>query len=136
MGIDRRKSGQELLLARSIIALNANIAGVDAIDTVFSDIKDLQGFRAEVESARNLGFSGKSCIHPSQIEVVHDVFTPSIEDIESSLRIIKVAKLADIEKGGVILIDGKMVDIPVIAKAERVVKFAKGAGIRIGGCRG
>lgn len=77
----------------------------------------------------NLGFAGKSCIHPSQIKIIHDVFTPSKEEIEKSLRIVEAAAAADISRGGVITVDGKMVDIPVISKAERVVRLAKAAGV-------
>ncbi|MBF4694096.1 HpcH/HpaI aldolase/citrate lyase family protein [Fusibacter ferrireducens] len=133
LGTDRTKAGNELFLARSTVALNANIAGVDAIDTVYADVKDEEGFIKEVESARNLGFSGKSCIHPSQVELVHKIYTPNSKDIEASIKIIEAARNADIEKGGVIVVDGKMIDIPVIAKAERILELAVGAGIQIGG---
>lgn len=133
LGIDRTTSGQELFLARSTIVLNAKLAGVDAVDTVFSNVKDMDGFTREVYGAKNLGFAGKSCIHPSQIEVVHNTFTPTQEEVESSLRIIQASKDADIEKGGVILVDGKMIDVPVIAKAERILHLAEGAGMKIGG---
>ncbi len=129
LGTDRTKAATELFFARSQVAIAASIAKIDAIDTVWSDVSDIEGFRKEVESAKNLGFAGKSCIHPSQIKVVHEVFTPSMEEIEKSLTIVEAAKAASIEAGGVITVEGKMVDIPVIAKAERVVNLAKGAGI-------
>ncbi len=133
LGTDRTKTGHELFLARSTVVLNAKIAGVDAIDTVFADVNDTEGFEAEVESAKNLGFAGKSCIHPSQVGVVHGIFTPSMAEVQSSLQIIEASRNADIEKGGVILVDGKMIDMPVIAKAERIVELAVGAGMKIGG---
>jgi len=107
----------------------ASIAKVDAIDTVWSDVSDIEGFKKEAESAKNLGFAGKSCIHPSQIKIVHNIFTPSMEEVKKSLEIVEAAKLANIQSGGVITVNGKMVDIPVIAKAERVVSLAKGAGL-------
>ncbi|GAU77614.1 CoA ester lyase [Fusibacter sp. 3D3] len=133
LGTDRTKAGSELFLARSTVALNANIAEVDAIDTVYADVEDEEGFIKEVESAKNLGFAGKSCIHPSQVELVHKIYTPNQKDIEASIKIIEAAKNADIGKGGVIVVDGKMIDIPVIAKAERILELAVGAGIQIGG---
>jgi citrate lyase subunit beta/citryl-CoA lyase len=133
LGTDRTKAARELFLARSTVVLNANIAGVDAIDTVYADVKDMNGFKCEVEDAKNLGFSGKSCIHPSQVEVVHAVFTPSKEEIDFSVKIVDASKNADIEKGGVILLDGRMIDIPVIAKAQRILELAQGAGIKVGG---
>ena len=124
LGTDRTKAATELFFARSQVAMAASIAKVDAIDTVWSDVADIEGFKKEAESAKNLGFSGKSCIHPSQIKIVHSVFTPSIEEVTKSLKIVEAARSANIESGGVITVDGKMVDIPVIAKAERVVSFS------------
>lgn len=129
LGVDRTKEATELFLPRSQVALMASIAGVDAIDTVWADIKDQEGFEKEVRSAMNLGFCGKACIHPSQINVVHRVFTPNKKEIEKSLEIVRLAKDANIQKGGVITLHGKMVDIPVIAKAQRIVDLAIGAGI-------
>lgn len=127
--IDRTKSAMELFVARSNVALAASIAGVDAIDTVWSDIDDEAGFVKEAKTAQNLGFSGKSCIHPGQIQLVHNVYTPSMEDVEKSLAVVNASKEANIDNGGVITVNGKMVDIPVIAKAERVVNLAIGAGL-------
>lgn len=129
LGTDRTKEATELFVARSHVAMAAAIAGVDAIDTVWSDIEDVEGFKNEVLSAQNLGFAGKSCIHPSQVKIVHDVFTPSLEEVEKSLKIVEAAEAANIKAGGVITVDGKMVDIPVIEKAERVILLARGAGL-------
>lgn len=133
LGTNRTREGKELFLARSTIVMNAKIAGVDSIDTVFADVGDIEGFMNEVREAHNLGFSGKSCIHPSQINLVHSVFTPSMDEVKSSIKIIEAADKADISKGGVILVDGKMVDIPVIEKAKRILDLAEGAGIYTGG---
>ena len=129
MGAERTKEGKELFVARTMVVMAAAIAGVDAIDTVWSDLDDEEGFKAEVKTSMNLGFAGKSCIHPSQIKIVHKIFTPNKEELEKSLEIVRAAKAADISKGGVITVNGKMVDIPVIAKAEKVVRLAKSAGM-------
>jgi citrate lyase subunit beta/citryl-CoA lyase len=129
LGVDRTKAATELFFARSQVVMAASIAKVDAIDTVWADVSDIEGFRAEVESSKNLGFSGKSCIHPSQVKIVHNIFTPSMEEINKSIEIVEAAKSANIEAGGVITVNGKMVDLPVIAKAERVISLAHGAGI-------
>lgn len=129
IGAERSKSGEELFVARSKIVLAAASAGIDAIDTVFSDINDDDGLRKETEVAKKLGFVGKSIIHPRQIGIVHAVFTPSEKDVEDALRVVSAIKEAE-EKGlGVISLDGKMVDAPVVARAERVIRLAKGAGI-------
>ncbi|WP_320045876.1 aldolase/citrate lyase family protein [uncultured Ilyobacter sp.] len=129
LGTDRTKAATELFFARSQVVMAASVAGVDAIDTVWADVSDTEGFIKEVESAKNLGFSGKSCIHPSQVKEVHNIFTPSMEEVEKSVEILKAAAEANIQDGGVITVKGKMVDIPVIAKAERIVSLAKGAGL-------
>ena len=127
--LDRTKEGKELFVARTMVVMAAAIAGVDAIDTVWSDLDDEEGFKAEVKTSMNLGFAGKSCIHPSQIKIVHKIFTPNKEELEKSLEIVRAAEAANINKGGVITVNGKMVDIPVIAKAEKVVRLAKSAGM-------
>ena len=127
--VDRTKEKEQFLYARSHIALCANIAGIDAADTVFFDIKDTEGFREETKLARLLGFTGKSCIHPSQVPVVHQVFTPDNKSVEKSLKIINESKKAAQDGIGVIVIDGKMVDEPIIKKAERTLELASAAGV-------
>lgn len=129
MGAERTKEGKELFVARTMVVMAAAIAGIDAIDTVWADLDDEEGFKEEVKSSMNLGFAGKSCIHPSQIKIVHKIFTPNKEELEKSLEIVRAAEAADISKGGVITVNGKMVDIPVIAKAEKIVRLAKSAGM-------
>ena len=129
LGAERTKEGKEIFMARSLVVMAAAIAGVDAIDTVWSDLDDEEGFRNEVKTSANMGFAGKSCIHPSQVKIVHEIFTPTKEELEKSLEIVKAAEAADISKGGLITVNGKMVDIPVIAKAEKVVRLAKSAGM-------
>ncbi len=127
--VDRTKDKEQFLYARSHIAICANIAGIDSADTVFFDIKDKDAFKDETKHAKLLGFTGKSCIHPSQISIVHQVFTPDSKSVEKSLKIMNESKKAA-EKGiGVIVIDGKMVDEPVIRKAEKILKLASAAGM-------
>lgn len=129
LGATRTREGKELFVARSMIVMAAAVAGVDAIDTVWSNLEDKEGFEEEVKVAMELGFAGKSCIYPSQIATIHKIFTPNKEEIEKSLEIVEAAKKANINRGGVITVNGKMVDIPVIAKAEKIVRLAKSAGI-------
>lgn len=107
LGAERTKAGKEIFMARSMVVMAAAIAGVDAIDTVWADIADEEGFREEVKSSMNLGFAGKSCIHPSQVKIVHEIFTPNEEELVKSLEIVKAAQEADISKGGVITVNGK-----------------------------
>lgn len=129
LGINRQKTSMEFLYARSHIAICASVANVDSVDTIFSDYKDLTGFENETTDAKNLGFTGKSCIHPSQIIKVHEIFTPTKEETSEALKIIEAAAKA--EKGGigVITVDGKMIDKPIIEKSKKIIKLAKGAGM-------
>lgn len=127
LGVDRTKSAEELFYARSRVCNAASVAGVDAIDTVWADFNDLEGFKNETKMARQLGFAGKSCIHPLQINEVHKIYTPTMDEVEKSLVILREVEKAGIDKGGVIQVDGKMVDIPVIEKARRIVDLALGA---------
>ena len=121
LGAERTKEGKEIFLARNMVVMAAAIAGIDAIDTVWADIADEEGFKKEIKSSMNLGFVGKSCVHPSQVKIIHEMFTPNKDEVEKSLKIVKAAEEADISRGGVITVDGKMVDIPIISKAEKIV---------------
>ena len=96
-------------------------AGISAIDTVWSDLEDEAGFEAEVSNAKALGFSGKSCIHPSQLAVVHRIYTPSEAEVVHARRVIEAMRAAEQAGVGVFTVDGKMVDAPVVAKAQRVL---------------
>lgn len=126
---DRTKEKEQFLYARSHVALCASATGIDAVDTVYLEINDIDGFAEETKHAKLLGFTGKSCIHPSQVPVVHRVFTPDSKLVEESLIIIKEAKKAAQKGIGVIVVDGKMVDEPIIKKAEKVLELAAAAGI-------
>ena len=96
-------------------------AGISAVDTVWSDLEDENGFEAEVRTAKELGFSGKSCIHPNQISVVHRIYTPNEEEIAHARRVVAAMREAEQRGAGVFTVDGKMVDTPVIAKAQHIL---------------
>lgn len=127
----RTKHGMELFLARAQIVLAARRAGIQAIDTVFANIKDPEGLRKEVELIRDLGFDGKSIIHPSQIAIVRDVFTPTPEAVAKSARILLAYKEAIDNNLGVFVVDGRMVDGPIIDRARRTVEQAQIAGMEV-----
>ncbi len=129
LGVDRTKDATELFYARSKMANLSKVYGIEAIDTSWAMFDDMEGFKNEAKVGKQLGFSGKTCIHPSQVDIVHEIFTPTMEDIEWSLVVIEEMKKAGIEKGGVIQINGKMIDIPVIEKAQRIVNLAKAAKV-------
>lgn len=121
----RSREGVELLQARSQIILAARATGLDAIDTVFSDLNDPEGLLAETRLIKQLGFDGKSVINPRQIQLVHQVFAPSAAEIEQAKKIIIAAREAETRGSGVVSLDGRMVDRPVVLRAQRIIEMAK-----------
>ncbi len=133
MKAQRTKKGLEMFYARNALLMACRAAGVDAIDMVFSDINDLEGLREDVALARNLGFDGKTAIHPRQIDIINSYFTPSKKEIDYALRV-----LAAVEEGkrlnkGAVALDGSMIDKPVELRALTTIAQARAAGIKIGG---
>ena len=125
----RTPGGDELRLARETIVVAARAAGIDALDTVYSNLNDMETFRKEVEFIKTLGFDGKSIINPRQIEVVNDVFAPKEKEIEKSRTILAAIKEAEKKGSGVIAVNGKMVDRPVVLRAQRTIDLAIASGI-------
>ena len=124
----RSKDGDELRLARETIVVAARAAGIDALDTVYSNLNDMETFRREVEFIKTLGFDGKSIINPRQIEVVNEVFTPTQKDIDKARTIIAAIKEAEKKGSGVIAVNGKMIDKPVVIRAQRTIELALASG--------
>ena len=129
LGVKKTREGNELLVARGVLVLAAKAAKVDVIDSVFSDVNDEEGFRMETEKAKAMGFTGKSVINPRQIPIVHDVFKPTEEEIQEAIKITQVIEEAKKKGSGVISLNGKMVDKPIVEKAERVLELAKALGL-------
>lgn len=125
----RSAHGWELFAARSQIVLAARNAGIACFDTVNSNLKDMEQFRNEVQFIKDLGFDGKSVIHPKQVAVVNEIYTPTEKEIKSSLRIIAGAREAERKGSGVITVDGKMVDGPIIVRAQRTLDLAIASGV-------
>lgn len=125
----RSPEGTELLFARQQIVVAARAAGIDALDTVYSNLNDMETFRREVELIKQLGFDGKSIINPRQIEIVNEVFAPTEKAIEKAKTIIAAIKEAEKRGSGVIAVNGKMVDRPVVIRAQRTIDLALASGI-------
>ena len=125
----RTPGGDELLLARQTIVVAARAAGIDALDTVYSNLNDMETFRREVELIKTLGFDGKSIINPRQIQIVNEVFAPKEKDIQKAQTIIAAIREAEKRGSGVIAVNGKMVDRPVVLRAQRTIDLAIASGI-------
>ncbi len=124
----RSPSGIELNFSRSMILMAARSAGISAIDTVYSNLNNMEGFKAEVEMIKQLGFDGKSIINPRQIQIIHDVFSPTEKEILDAIEIVETMKDAKKRGLGVISLHGKMVDKPIIERAKRVLEVATVTG--------
>jgi len=128
----RSADGIELLTARSMVLFAARAAGIDAFDTVFPDVNDEEGFIREVKLIKQLGFDGKSIINPRQIEIVHQIFTPTEAEITYAMRVLEAIREAESKGSGVISLNGKMIDKPIVERARRVLAFAEAAGGQAG----
>lgn len=124
----RSKDGLELLVARSQILFAARAAGIDAIDSVFADVNDEETFAAETRMIKQLGFDGKSVINPRQVKIVHQIYTPSAKEIDRAERVLEAYQEALRQKSGVIALNGKMIDGPIVARAERALAYATAVG--------
>lgn len=120
----RSPEGVELLAARSLLVMAARASGIMAIDTVFTGVDDEEGFLREVRLAKQLGFDGKSLIHPSQIAPTHLIYTPSEVEIARARRVIAAATEAEARGSGVVSLDGRMIDKPIVERAWRVLALA------------
>ena len=114
----RSAEGTELEWTRRMMIVAARAAGVDALDTVFPRITDDEGLRREVEFVKQLGYDGKSVIHPNQISIIHKIYTPTEKELESARRIVAAARDAADRGLGAVAVDGRMVDAPVVRRAE------------------
>jgi citrate lyase subunit beta/citryl-CoA lyase len=124
IGIARTSDDKETYYARAHIVNAAKAAALQAIDTVFSDVSDMQALRLSALSAKAMGFEGKGCIHPRQIAVVNEAFAPTKEEIEKAKIIIAAYEEGIINGSGVVAIGSKMIDAPVLKRAQRIVKYA------------
>jgi len=129
LGIKVSKHGLELLYAKSAVVIAAKANGLLAFDTVYTDINDLEGLKDQAMMSVSLGFSGKAAIHPSQISVIHEAFTPDPKEVKKALAVMRGAREAEERHLGVVSVDGRMVDAPVVAQAERVLELARLAGM-------
>lgn len=124
IGTQRTLEGKESYFARSAVVNAAKAAGIQAIDTVFSDVTDMEGLRASVIEAKSLGFEGKGVIHPRQVKVVHEALAPTTEEIEKAKKIVLAFEDAKQKGLGVVALGSKMIDAPVVKRAQRTISLA------------
>ncbi len=128
-GVTRTVEATELLFARSSLVLHAAAFGMQAIDMVQINYRDMDLLERECRAAVQLGFSGKTVVHPGQIEPVQRLFTPDEELVDYALRVVAGAREAQRSGSGVFTLDGKLVDLPVVKRAENILARARAAGV-------
>jgi len=129
IGAQRTNEGRESFYARSAVVNAARAAGIQPIDSVFSDIENMNALAENVIKSKALGFAGMGCIHPRQVPVIHKYFNPSPDEIDNAQKIVNAFETAK-EKGlGVIALGSKMIDAPVVKRAQSTIKFAIEAGL-------
>lgn len=128
VGAMRTREGWEVLYARSAVVTACAAFGLQAIDLLYLDFRDGQGLRAEAARGAELGYAGMQVIHPNQVPIVQEVFTPTEQAIISAKRIVDAARENLAEGHGAFALDNKMVDMPIIKAAERVLTRARAAG--------
>ncbi|MGQ9707927.1 MAG: aldolase/citrate lyase family protein [bacterium] len=120
--------GQESIWLRSVVINAARAAGIQPIDTVYADVADLDGLRESCRRAKVMGFEGKGCIHPRQVQVVNEAFTPAEDEIQQAQEIVRADKRARAQGKSVAVIGSKMIDPPVVRRAQRLLELAIAAG--------
>ena len=120
-GLTRTERNEEVQAARAHIALAAHARGCQAIDLVYAKVRDLEGLTRECREGKALGYTGKQVIHPDQLEPVHAIFSPSQDEIARAHRIVDAYRAAP---RGALVVDGRMVDAPIVRQAERVLQLA------------
>jgi len=129
VGGEKTDTEEELAWPRSALVAAAKAAGVQALDTVYSNVDDLDGLYRQAVKMRQLGFDGKAAVHPNQVEVIHRAFSPSPEEIDYALQVMQAIEEAEVRGSGVVSLGRKMIDKPVVARAERTLMIAALSGL-------
>ena len=128
LGTQRTKEGRESFFARSQVVNAARAAGIQPIDSVFSDVSDMEALKENVLESKSLGFDGMGCIHPRQIKVIHENYAPDEAEITKAKRIMNAFYEAERNGLGVVSLGSKMIDPPVVKRAQRTIELAVKAG--------
>lgn len=125
----RTKEGREIEYARTRLVVAARAAGVDVYDTPFTDVNDDQGIRKDAALAKALGFTGKASISPRHVEVINQVFSPTQKDVDYAYEVMDAIALAKEQGRGAIALHGKMIDAPIVARAQQTIDMAQALGM-------
>jgi len=128
----RTKEGREIEYARHRLVVAARAAGVDVYDTPFTDVNDDEGIVTDASYAKALGFTGKASISPRHVEVINSVFSPTQKDVDYAYEVMEAIALAKEQGKGAISLHGKMIDAPIVARAEQTIAMAEALGMRRG----
>ena len=124
MGIERSDTGEEVQVPRSLVPIAAKAAGVASLDSPFVLFQDPDALRADAMRARQMGYTGKHAIHPAQLDIINEVFSPAVEEVAYARRIIEAWDEAQVNGRGSLALDGRMVDVPVVKRAQNLLDFA------------
>ena len=124
----RTKEGNEILYARGRLLNAARAAGIEAYDTPFTDVEDLEGLRKDAMLAKSLGYTGKAVISPRHVDIVNEVFSPTEAEIRHAKRVLEVIEKARAQGKGAISLNGKMIDAPIVLRAKLVMEAARAIG--------
>ena len=125
----RTKEGREIEYARQRLVVAARAAGVDVYDTPFTDVNDDEGIVQDARLAKALGFTGKASISPRHVDVINEVFSPTLAEIEYAYEVVEAIRVAKEMGKGAVSLRGKMIDAPIVARAERTIAMAKALGL-------
>ncbi len=128
----RTKEGREIEYARTRLVVAARAAGVDVYDTPFTDVNDDEGIWVDAKLAKSLGFTGKASISPRHVEVINQVFSPTQKEVDYAYEVMDAIALAKEQGKGAIALHGKMIDAPIVARAQRTIDMANALGMRRG----
>jgi citrate lyase subunit beta/citryl-CoA lyase len=129
----RTKEGNEIDYARKRLVCAARAAGIDVYDTPFTDVNDDEGIYTDAEYARSLGFTGKSSISPRHVAAINEVFSPSQKDIDYAYEVMEAIRMAKEQGRGAIALHGKMIDAPIVARAQQTIAMAEELSLMGGG---
>ena len=125
----RTKEGHEIQYARCRMVCAARAAGVEVFDTPFTDVNDDEGIYTDAQYAKSLGFSGKSAISPRHVQAINEVFSPSLKDIDYAYEVMEAIRIGKSQGKGAVALRGKMIDAPIVARAQQTIDMAKALGL-------